>query len=476
MRANCPVRTDETAVNRETRARQSPLCSGRGLWVRGVGEYRRGGAARRGAGWRRRVRRRSAPPAPRASVRRRSGPRRRRRATRGGDAGAAAARRAACPDVPDATCSTLRVPLDRSRRGAGTLDLRVAVAGDARRAGRGRAQRRPRRARAAVPQAGARVARAGRRRSVRLVGDRPARHRRATRCAAPRCRTRWAPRTSRRRRPRRCGRARRRSATQRRFFTTADTVEDLEALRHRAAGAASSRSTASPTARSSRSATRSPTRERVSGARARLGRAVRGRQPALGGLDQGDAAGARRGDDRATGQGHHASTTTARRCSTCSPALSVGAPRGNGAANAIARGREGNTGPLDGLHEGVRGVMRSWTAERAQPGPAREHAVRGLARAVGRRRRAARGPRAGARRRRREALRRRPLPVRPRDRDRQRARPAVPELAAGRAPARAARPRELPDVPTLLLAGDQRPLDADGVGAGQRPSAPRAAS
>ncbi len=35
-----------------------------------------------------------------------------------------------CPDVDDATCSTLRVPLDRSGGEDGTLDLRVAVAGE----------------------------------------------------------------------------------------------------------------------------------------------------------------------------------------------------------------------------------------------------------------------------------------------------------------------------------------------------------
>src|SRR5688500_16855995 len=34
-----------------------------------------------------------------------------------------------CPDVRDATCSTLRVPLDRSGTTDETLDLRVAVEG-----------------------------------------------------------------------------------------------------------------------------------------------------------------------------------------------------------------------------------------------------------------------------------------------------------------------------------------------------------
>jgi hypothetical protein len=34
-----------------------------------------------------------------------------------------------CTNVPDATCSLLRVPLDRTRETPQTLDLRVAVAG-----------------------------------------------------------------------------------------------------------------------------------------------------------------------------------------------------------------------------------------------------------------------------------------------------------------------------------------------------------
>ena len=72
--------------------------------------------------------------------------------------------------------------------------------------------------------------------------------------------------------------------------------------------------------------------------------------------------------------------------------LSVGAPRGNGAANAIQAAADGNPGPLDGLHAGVLDVMQGWTAGDAQPGPARQHAVRGLARAVGRRVGAAGGP------------------------------------------------------------------------------------
>ena len=125
-------------------------------------------------------------------------------------------------------------------------------------------QRRAGRARAAVPRARAQVARAGgRARSgwSRSTSAAPA----TTRCAARRCRRQMGasdltPPT--RRRGRRT--ARRRSATQRGFYTTADTVDDLEALRI-ALGADKLRSTGSPTARSSPSATRSRTRTASAG-------------------------------------------------------------------------------------------------------------------------------------------------------------------------------------------------------------------
>ena len=51
------------------------------------------------------------------------------------------------------------------------------------------------------------------------------------RCAARRCSARWAPRTSPSRRPAPSRRARAPSARNRRFYSTADTVADLEALR-----------------------------------------------------------------------------------------------------------------------------------------------------------------------------------------------------------------------------------------------------
>jgi pimeloyl-ACP methyl ester carboxylesterase len=48
--------------------------------------------------------------------------------------------------------------------------------------------------------------------------------------------------------------------------------------------------------------------------------------------------------------------------------LSVGAPRENGAANAIKAAADGNQGPLDGLHAGVLDVMQGWTAEMLSQG------------------------------------------------------------------------------------------------------------
>ena len=48
--------------------------------------------------------------------------------------------------------------------------------------------------------------------------------------------------------------------------------------------------------------------------------------------------------------------------------LSVGAPRGNGAAQALEAAADGNTGPLEGLQAGVSRVMKSWTAEKLSQG------------------------------------------------------------------------------------------------------------
>ena len=84
-----------------------------------------------------------------------------------------------------------------------------------------------------------------------------------------------------------------------------------------------------------------------------------------------------------------------------------------------ARPRSGDDARSKALLAGVAQGRAPLDRQRAQPGPAREHAVRRLARALGRRVGAAEGPR-GRRSTRAAAklTRRRPLPVRPRDRDR----------------------------------------------------------
>ena len=138
-------------------------------------------------------------------------------------------------------------------------------------------------------------------------------------------------------------------------------------------------------------------------------------------------------------------------------ALSVGAPRGDGAANAIARGRRRRrSGPLDGC---LHAASRTWcTAGR------RRSSARACTRA-----------RCARTRRRRGATRRRPLEGRQAALDAAAAKLSDDDLypydratATGNGialqclnwpPVRRARvrapPRDLPDVPTLLLAGDR---------------------
>jgi len=48
--------------------------------------------------------------------------------------------------------------------------------------------------------------------------------------------------------------------------------------------------------------------------------------------------------------------------------LSVGAPRGNGSARALQAAANGNAAPLEGLQAGVSRVMKSWTAEMLSQG------------------------------------------------------------------------------------------------------------
>ena len=157
--------------------------------------------------------------------------------------------------------------------------------------------------------------------------------------------------------------------------------------------------------------------------------------------------------------------------------LSVGAPRDDGYLDAIRRAATGGTPPPAGCGW-LRRVSRRTssgfdTARDAQPGPAREHAVRGLRPRPGEMPGPIEERQEALRSRHREALRRRPVP-RPRNRDRQRlsrASACTGLKCRCRSPPRRA---DLPDVPDAPAQRRPRPLDADGMGAtGGEALAPR---
>ena len=140
---------------------------------------------------------------------------------------------------------------------------------------------------------------------------------------------------------------------------------------------------------------RAPAQRQPAGAR--LGRPRRGRQPALDRPDPGrpSACWARtttRDLARSSRSEHNGPQML-----DMLTGLSVGAPRGNGAAASARRRRRRQHRPArrpPGRRLAGDAVLDGGAA---QPGPAREHAVRRHARAVGRRVGAARGPPAGAR-------------------------------------------------------------------------------
>ena len=193
-----------------------------------------------------------------------------------------------CPDVQDATCSTLRVPLDRSGSSDETLDLRVAVAGakDAPvlvmlTGGPGEP---------ALPfMDRAREWFGPEAEKLRLVAidQRGTGARRAEVPGAAERDGRVRPDAAARRGG--AATARRPIGDQRAFFTTADTVADLDALR-RALGRAPDRARRHLV----RHLRRAALRTRASGQReptgARLGRPGGRRQPAVGRPDQGGRA------------------------------------------------------------------------------------------------------------------------------------------------------------------------------------------
>ena len=137
---------------------------------------------------------------------------------------------------------------------------------------------------------------------------------------------------------------------------------------------------------------------------------------------------------------------------------------------ALAEARRGNPRPMNGSpvrHPASRGVR---ARVRPEPGPAREHALRRLALAVGRLVGAARGPRHGAGALRGVAAEERARTLRAGDRRRQRDHAAVPLLAAHGAVVAAAEGRE--DLGSGARArGRPRPLDAAPLAA-RRAEAP----
>jgi pimeloyl-ACP methyl ester carboxylesterase len=270
----------------------------------------------------------------------------------------------ACTAFRDATCSVLRVPLDRSHPGAGSVELRVAVAG-----------------RRTDPvflvlsggpgEAGLFLLKSARRwlgpaaNQVRLVAlDQRGTGRDALNCpalqqamgasdltpppaaAVTSCATKIGD--------------------QRRFFTTRDTVEDIEALRVALkTDKLALDGTSYGTFVAQRYALAHP--KRVSGLV--LDSVVPSEGASL--LSEVSMKATRRvlGDETTKQlakvvEQHHNGPAILDMLT----GLSVGAPRGDGAASAIAAAANGNTGPLDGLIKGVRDVMRSWGAERLSQG------------------------------------------------------------------------------------------------------------
>ncbi|HET6551186.1 MAG TPA: alpha/beta fold hydrolase [Solirubrobacter sp.] len=265
---------------------------------------------------------------------------------------------AACRDVADATCSTLRVPLDRSGGESGTLELRVAVAGDGKQpvlvlltGGPGEPglpfMKRTREWLEAAAD------------TVRLVVfdqrgtgadalDCPALQRAMgasdltppPAAAVRECAQRIGPR--------------------RRFYTTADTVEDLEALRqalHVPKLALDGISYGTYVAQ--HYALAHP--NRVSALI--LDSVVPAEGVSLLSTTPIQAT------ERVLGEDTTRELATVVREHHNGPelldiltGLSVGAPRGNGAANAIHAAADGNEAPLDGLIDGVQHAMK-WPAK-----------------------------------------------------------------------------------------------------------------
>ena len=269
-----------------------------------------------------------------------------------------------CADVPDATCSTLRVPLDYSGGSDETLDLRVAVAG-------------PKAAPVMILLTGGPgepgLPFMGRAREwfgpeaakLRLVAiDQRGTGEDALKCPA----LQEAMGASDLTPPpadavKRCAEA---IGDERRLFTTADTVADLDALR-RALGEqkVAFDGVSYGTYVAQRYALAHP--RNVS--RLVLDSVVPSDGISLLSLDPIKAA------ERVLGEDTARDLATVVKNEHNGPqmldmltGLSVGAPRGNGAEQALEAAANGNAGPLEGLQSGVSRVMKSWTAEKLSQG------------------------------------------------------------------------------------------------------------
>jgi pimeloyl-ACP methyl ester carboxylesterase len=269
---------------------------------------------------------------------------------------------APCPDVPDATCATLRVPLDRRGGTRGTLDLRVASAG------RGPAfvvltggPGEP-----AVPfltRARQWLGPAAER--VRLVAmDQRGTGRDALDCPALQAAMGASdltpvPATA-------VTACAAKLGDDRRFYTTRDTVEDLEALRIALkADRLALDGTSYGTFVAQRYALAHP--RRVSGLV--LDSVVPSEGVSL--LSEVSI----RATRRVLGERTTKDLATVIEAQHNGPelldmltGLSVGAPRGSGAAAAIETAADGNPAPLDGLIGGVQSAMQAWGAERLSQG------------------------------------------------------------------------------------------------------------
>jgi pimeloyl-ACP methyl ester carboxylesterase len=269
-----------------------------------------------------------------------------------------------CSSFKDAECSVLRVPVDRSHPGAGSLELRVAVAG-----------------RRSDPvflvlsggpgEAGLFLIKTARRwlgpvaNQVRLVAfDQRGTGRDALQCPALQKAMGASDLTP----PppqavKACAAA---VGDQRRFFTTRDTVEDLEDLRVALkADTMALDGTSYGTFVAQRYALAHP--ERVSalvldsvvpseGASLLSEVSMKATARVLGPRTTAQLA-------KVVSEQHNGPALL-----DMLTGLSVGAPRGTEAAEAIAAAAGGNVQPLNGLIAGVRGVMQSWDAERLSQG------------------------------------------------------------------------------------------------------------